>query len=461
MRSSGRAAFAVVLACALTAPASSLAAFPGVNGKLVVAPVRGWGAIAVSVDGTDPTQLCRPRESCRFWRDPVWSPDGHDLAVLVHGELDLVYPGAGCLWCGLADTRAGVDRFTQVAFGPDGMLSAVERGRTYTFDFDGVPHGIGPVRGTDPTWSARGRLAVIGRRRHLFVTGGNGRDLRRLTSFKVRSPTWAPDGRSLAAVAGGDIVLIDLRGRVTKRLAVGSSPAFSPDGRQIAFVGDNHQIDRVSVRGGAVSAVGTIRGASVDWQPLPQAPPQPCTPPAGWGLAASSPTAIVTVDGAVYMDCVAATGTWRHLFTGYTDASDVQGTAGAQMQSVSVAGDYVLTQVLTGSSYHGDFTGALTATVHDLATNTTGPSISDNEPASTLGSAVVTADGFLAWELTTSATSSYTQTIAADTGIGTRLLDTETSSTQPAPGTGLANLAVSGETLTWTHDGTPMNATLP
>ncbi|HLY50278.1 MAG TPA: hypothetical protein VKR21_13885, partial [Solirubrobacteraceae bacterium] len=70
-----------------------------------------------------------------------------------------------------------------------------------------------------------------------------------------------------------------------------------------------------------------------------------------------------------------------------------------------------------------------------------------------LVSLVLSPDGFGAWETQVSSS----QAIFALDGQGTRQLDTESVS---GSSSGVANLNITSDEVTWTHDGQPMSATL-
>ena len=86
----------------------------------------------------------------------------------------------------------------------------------------------------DATGSAAGKAGM--KHPYLAITDATGRHLRHLTKFAVTSPNWSPDGRRLVAVAAGEVVLINLQGKLVAKLTRGSSPVFSPDGSKIAFI---------------------------------------------------------------------------------------------------------------------------------------------------------------------------------------------------------------------------------
>src|SRR5262249_23279604 len=92
-------------------------------------------------------------------------------------------------------------------------------------------------------------------------TTGRGRRVVFRTSGAMSRPTWAPDGRRMAVVAGGYLLIIDTATRTGRVVgpAPGSLPAWSPDGREIAFGGtDRIVLMRPDGTGGrAVGPTGT------------------------------------------------------------------------------------------------------------------------------------------------------------------------------------------------------------
>ncbi len=79
----------------------------------------------------------------------------------------------------------------------------------------------------------------------VWIVGIDGRDQRQLTTgtSSASSPRWAPDGKKLAYVTGGQIWTMDGddggdKRQVTKLSSGGSQPVWSPDGRWIAFLSE-------------------------------------------------------------------------------------------------------------------------------------------------------------------------------------------------------------------------------
>ncbi len=102
------------------------------------------------------------------------------------------------------------------------------------------------------------------------VRGGWPRPITAGTS-PVTDPRWSPDGRSIAFVRDGSIVVVDVSGRrevvVTEHPAGNTAPRWSPDGRSIAFISRRRGWAQVW----AVDAPVARRGRP----PIDPRPPQP------------------------------------------------------------------------------------------------------------------------------------------------------------------------------------------
>jgi hypothetical protein len=100
----------------------------------------------------------------------------------------------------------------------------------------------------------------------------NGEELRRLTLNRVpdEEPNWAPGGRRLTFVRGGDIWTMSAAGENARRIASGRSPAWAPDRSVIAFVGTDGAIHTVKPSGNDETLIGSpvSRGGiwELDWQ---------------------------------------------------------------------------------------------------------------------------------------------------------------------------------------------------
>ena len=152
-------------------------------------------------------------------RNPVWSPNGRQLAFFGLDDMNLH----------IADARTGNVRVLAEATGhrfyryPDLLASSLVW----------RPDGSAVIAGT-----------VIGIVQHdLFVTQSGGRDARLLRRLGVNAddPEWSPDGSSIAFTRYGATPAIMVGDDRLRRLRVvaqrGSEPTWSPDGSQLAYVG--------------------------------------------------------------------------------------------------------------------------------------------------------------------------------------------------------------------------------
>src|SRR5436309_2563605 len=91
----------------LFAAAPAHAAFPGRNGLLVVQPASGRGLVLIGANGAHPRQICAAPARCAGAKDPVWSPDGSEIAFAPRPEPDdqvgqgpyVIYPDGSCFAC--------------------------------------------------------------------------------------------------------------------------------------------------------------------------------------------------------------------------------------------------------------------------------------------------------------------------------------------------------------------------
>jgi len=134
-----------------------------------------------------------------------------------------------------------------------------------------------------PSWSPDGRSIAFTRQDSLYleqpgiyVVGADGRGLHRVAVRTAVAVDWSPDGRSLAFVAGGfetespgRIGTIDLKtGAVTQFAGAGATDvAWSPSGRTLAVAG-NAGITLVTRAGKALRRIlAGCRALGVTWSP--------------------------------------------------------------------------------------------------------------------------------------------------------------------------------------------------
>ena len=475
------------------------AAFPRANGLLVVQPANGRGLLLVGEDGANPQQICSARTRCAGARNPVWSPDGSEIAASVRHQTSVIYADGSCFACSLPEpfdfNGNSVPTFDP-GFLPDGRLVVSTKG-------DDIPGSTGPglaAMMTDganvrwlsrsrswqqPAWSARGQLAavrLVKRKAEVFVIDPRTGKARQLTRGGASSPSWSPDGRRLAVVEGGWIALVSSRGGRPRRLTRGGAPAWAPNGNELAFVGAHHRLFVITVRGGAPRAVGHIRGVRVDWQPVTGKPPTPCQAPAGSRVLAATPNAIITIDVSQphgiellsVLGCLTSDGHERLL----ESMSTTYDGGTPEIGSVAVAGDYVALVNERRFLHYGGSLNALAA--FDLRTGTSIPSgvtradcdlgggpcpsgidqvvVSDTDGANAAHTFVLDWPHSAIWPNCT-----FTEQIVTTDSTGTHILDSITTQTRcdrPPPAMQLSQLSLSGHTLTWSHAGSPRSAQL-
>ena len=501
-----RAAWVVaVLLLFLVEAVPARAAFPGANGLLVVQPATGRGLLLVEVGGAHPRQICSPGTRCAGARDPVWSPDGSEIAVSTWHRTSVIYADGSCLACSLPEPSDLYGAFSDPSFGrgflPDGrvvMSVDVTRGseraqRMGAMKTDGIGFSLSKVSGSwrQLAWSSTGWLAAVRsvrRRSEVFVVNPRTGSARLLTRGGASSPSWSPDGRRLAVVHGGWIELVGSRGGGLRRLTRGRAPAWSPNGNELAFVGAHDRLFVIAARGGPPRAVGHVRAVRVDWQPITGTPSPRCQAPAGSTVLAATPDATLTIDPANLADpfsvlgCLTSDGRERLLESGH-----MIDYAGAWVGAVALAGTYAALVNESSDTHYGGTDD--TVAVFDLRTATRvadagGESVgcavwtsgSTGPCESRIDQLVLSPDGDTAAHTAVfnnplnSSCQSVEQIVATDS-TGTHVLDSITttplgsttpdtwSCNSPAPSQ-LSGPSLSGDTLTWSHAGTPETAQL-
>ena len=466
----------VVVCVSAVGVSPALAAFPGKDGLLVAQPVSGTGLLLVGPDGQHPQRICND-PTCPAVVHPSWSPDGQEILIGSNRQFSVIYPDGTCLACNIANT------YTAPTFTADGNVLALSAGIAYAdtrlnevFGVDGTQLGrflTGPW--TAAAWSVNGRVALVRRvhrRDEVFVTDNHQRDVSQLTQTGADSPSWAPDRNTLAVAHSGVVELIDLHGRVIRRLARGGSPAYSPDGRSVAYVAPDGQLMVIAVRGGRPRSVGSLHGKSVDWQPVPSTPPPPCLAPTGSTVVASTPEAVITsrtdrYHDTAYLACLRSANRLRYLGAAFPSVNtSPTDSVMSQLGDFALAGDYVAFFYHYEEDYKGQPGLALTTqiTLTNLLTGQTTaipidfPYYYVQVDPSIVTKLVLSPDGLLALETTWPDPNGpgRDETVSALDSQGAHTLDSETVTSSP----GLADLALVGNEVMWTHDGQPRSATL-
>jgi hypothetical protein len=413
----------------------------------------------------------------------------------------VIYSDGSCLACAVPElldpyAEDSWDPNVGPGFLPDGRLAVSVDGRLGAMNTDGMGFDPFSVSGSprQTAWSPTGQLAAVqsvNGKPEVFVINPATGSARQLTRDGASSPNWSPDGRRLAVVHGGWIELIGSHGGPVLRLTRGGAPAWAPDGKQLAFVGAHDRLVVISVRGGRPRPVGHIRALRVDWQSVTGKPPRPCQAPAGSRVLAASPDATVTIDGSrqrtdrpvgafSVVGCLTSDGHKRDLVSMPPQDGDSSSSIWYTVGVAAVAGDYAALV----NKWEGPFHGAGNAVaVFDLRTGTSVSKLGGERaecPYPCYGSGidqlVLGADGVTAAHTFVLTFTPYVpgqlysqvEQIVANDSTGTHILDSiSITPTYPyplpdgfTPTLALSQPALSGDTLTWSHAGTPESAQL-
>ena len=367
-------------------------AFPGRDGDLVVAT---GGGIELVVPATGAaSSICSDVLLCGHPAQPSFSPNGQAIAFVdtTSGRLVVVAADGSCLWCLLGaplTTLAG----SGPAFTPDGEGVTVARNGLWSLGLTGGGARRllkGPV--DSAVWSSRGVVAVV-RGGWIWVGRPGQGKLRRLA--RGRSPSFSPDASRLALARGGYVWIVRVAGGAGRRLVRGGAPAWSPSGRLIAYVAPGGAVAIVAASGGRPRYVGSVRGTSLDWQPLPGSARHTCAPPKGSTVLASESEAVVFSRDGVFYGCLKALGRPRVL----VDASNPY----YGVTAVSLAGRFAALEAEPGKPPPS----ITTETLYDLSSGNATPLATVSSDSSVLGAPVSTLDsftldssGFAAWRET-------------------------------------------------------------
>jgi hypothetical protein len=383
---------------AVLAP-SALAAFPGTNGLLVIAPAHGPGLQLIDAHGHGLRQICTDPGLCGSPVAPHFSPNGQQITFgdRTSGRPVIVATDGTCLWC-LLGPRLSPRAGSTPAYKPGGQsLSFSSGANLWTTALSGgatsrtqTPGGKGRV--TSAVWSQGGALA--------FVRTGSVWLIRRGRAPRTlgpgSAPAFSPDAKRLAFVRRGWIWAVPVAGGRPARIARGSAPAYSPDGRALAFIAHGANVYIVGARGGHPRLVAGVQARSLDWQPLTATSSGRCSVPAGSTVQAQSAEALVTYFPSTpltpWYGCLQATG---HRWPLVTLPSTGPGTSAALGQ-IQLAGRFAAF-VLTTTDTSRHCANALSEV--DLGSGATTPLYTQSCTASSRGvdSLALDSSAFAAW----------------------------------------------------------------
>jgi Tol biopolymer transport system component len=188
---------------------------------------------------------------------PRWSPDGAKAAFVysIGGGSDVYIVNAD--GTGLMNISRNPRRDTNPVWSPDGAWLLFTSNREGQFDICKADRDGGQVEcwqnpGDDmwPTWSPDGatiaycNYATSSPIVYLMDSGGNNRE--QFYDKRACYPAFSADGKMLALVSSGDLLVFELKNRksknVTKPLLEGwmvedTMPVWAPRGNRIAFIG--------------------------------------------------------------------------------------------------------------------------------------------------------------------------------------------------------------------------------
>ncbi len=462
------------------------AAFGGRDGLLAVQPYTGTGLVLVSANGSKERRICDPNV-CATPTNPRWSSDGQVIALqanLVGSAespwIDLIYSDGTCEACELGtqldpdpgDSSGGPVAGSRPAFTPNPtVFSFAWDGSLDESGLDGIAKGtVIPSGVADAVWSAQGELAVV---RSGQVWAGEPAHLRLLGAGS--SPSWSPGGTQLAFARDGWVFVRPLSARSGHRVVRGGAPAWSPDGTSLAFIAKSHVLEVMRATGGRSRRVGRVRGEAVDWQPIPKKPPVNCHAVPGSMSIAGTTGSVIRSDSSsgplpdhpvmytdtAYTGCLRSDGRNRLLETStywYDGSNPVPVTV--------AAGNYA---GLVDEGYPHFESPNAGFEIFDLRTGAAAPhlggeGVSCDGPCggAMIDQAVLGSDGVSAVHADVApncgqgdlvAPCPIDEIIAADS-TGVHTLDSEKGQGS------LSHLTLTGDTLTWEHDGQPRSAQL-
>jgi Tol biopolymer transport system component len=253
----------LTLLCFVTATARpAMASFPGRNGSIAFTGegdgFAGPCALSTCIKIISPNGGVESTFNLTSGANHAhYSPDGKALAF------DRDVRGRCCQIYTVRANGTHLRRITHgfddesPAWSPDGRQIVFSRRRKsgteqlYVVNADGTNlHSLtkGAVGGSGPDWSTTGLVAFQGSSssgNDIFVVNADGTgetDLTNGAPAGCSAPSWSPDGRWIAFIAGGNVWRMRADGtqktRLTKTPSINEQPAFSPDGTRIVYQDD-------------------------------------------------------------------------------------------------------------------------------------------------------------------------------------------------------------------------------
>jgi Tol biopolymer transport system component len=297
---------AAVLIAAAAMPATALAAFPGLNGRITFASFRDNNGNVFATEPLTGSPAQRLTTESADEAQPTYSPDGRRIAFRSNrdGNYEIYVMNAE----GTGQTRLtrySPNRFAaQPSWAPDGrhiLYRANPAGNPelYSMNSDGTNVRRLTSSSADeryPAYSPGGdRIAFASTRdgdSEIFTMDPNGGSVRQLTRNSAfdSAPAWSPDGTRIVFRSQRDgnselyVMAADGSGqtRMTNTPFTEEEPDWSPDGTRLVFTSNRDSASEIYTMGADGSSlirvtVTPARDLFPDWQPLgsPVAVPNP------------------------------------------------------------------------------------------------------------------------------------------------------------------------------------------
>ncbi len=265
----------------LAAAPPALAAFPGIDGRLVFAAADpDFEIYTINADGSGRKQLTN-NEPGIDENSPAWSPDSSRIAFTRSNAFE----GAGVpnIWVMNADGSGQVHLLGTPFEGagdptwlPNGRIGFAMDGDIWTMDADGSDQvnvtNTQFVSESAPRWSPDGTKIAFVEPGEIWIMNADGSGATFLTNANEDVLSWSPDGSKVAFSRGGQVWVIKPDGSEETQLSdSGSWPSWSPGGTHIAFTSTrdgNAELYIMNADGSAQTRITHTQVGEifVDWQ---------------------------------------------------------------------------------------------------------------------------------------------------------------------------------------------------